>query len=118
MSDSFDVYAEWLHIPGGNRAPNHYELLGLPLLENDPECIRNAYWERFSLVRRYEIGNYGERALRLLEELSQAFQCLSDADAKRRYDDLLRRNPAHAETVAGAGASLDDWKLIESWEMT
>lgn len=86
MSDSVRPYVEWLGIPPGNGEPNHYELLGLPLYESNAERIRTQYWERYELVRRYEVGVFSDVALNLLDELSQAFKCLSDPESKREYD--------------------------------
>jgi hypothetical protein len=40
-------YAQWLDIPGGNRRPNHYELLGLPLFESPVYGGRTCSGRRF-----------------------------------------------------------------------
>src|SRR5687768_7675812 len=101
MSDTLNPYADWLQVAGGNRAPNHYELLGLALFESDPEQIRSRYWDCYEKVRAYEVGNYTERAVALLEELSQAFQCLTDPDGKRQYDERLRQERALTTTLTG-----------------
>lgn len=86
----FDPYIEWLHIPAERRPPTHYDLLGLPPLESDIERIRAATLERTALVRRYQLSDKVELVNRLLAELSQAFDCLTNAARKRAYDDELR----------------------------
>jgi WD40 repeat protein len=90
MSSSFNPYSDWLQIGEEVTAPDHYQLLGLRRFEDDLQHIRDRYWERYELVRQYEVGAFSETAVQLLEELSQAFQCLSDPKAKSVYDDRLR----------------------------
>ena len=42
MAEQFDPYRKWLGIPSQDQPPNHYQLLGIPALENDPDVIENA----------------------------------------------------------------------------
>jgi hypothetical protein len=86
----FDPYLEWLKIPAERRPPTHYELLGLPAFEQDAARIHQAAMDRMALVRRYQLGERAEVVIGLLGELSRAFDCLSDADRKRDYDEQLR----------------------------
>ncbi|HVW39567.1 MAG TPA: hypothetical protein VHB99_19750 [Pirellulales bacterium] len=88
MND-FDVYRQWLGIPPDQRPPNHYELLGLDLSEDDAERIRAASLQRSAAVRRYCLGQHGAEATRLLGEIAAAFACLSDPAAKAAYDRQL-----------------------------
>lgn len=98
-----DPYREWLAIETDHEAPNHYELLGLALFTGDSAAVRQAFEDRYALVRRYEGGNYGDRALALLAELSDAFKCLTNEDEKSHYDQELRETLALRETRTDAG---------------
>lgn len=103
---SFDPYTAWLRIPENRRPPNHYELFGLPTLESDSERIRAAAMDRISLVRKYQIGQHAGDAIRLLGEMSRAFDCLTDAQRKLDYDRQLGSQQTvvaqPAQTVADA----------------
>src|SRR5688572_24554249 len=100
MSGAFNAYAELLQIEPSDRAPNHYELLNLPLFEQDAERILSQYWDRMEHVRKYQLGNYSEYAVPLLEELSQAFQCLSDPKSKAEYDGRLQAELASSDSLS------------------
>ena len=39
---TFDPYHQWLGIPAAEQPPNHYRLLGVPLLESDLDVIEAA----------------------------------------------------------------------------
>ena len=86
----FDPYLEWLKIPADRRPPTHYELLGLPAFESDASRIHAAAMERMALVRRYQLGDRSDLAIRLLGELSSAFDCVSDPARRNAYDERLR----------------------------
>jgi formylglycine-generating enzyme required for sulfatase activity len=96
---TFDPYDQWLNISPQRRPPNHYELLGLPLFENDPDRIHAAGMERIAHVRNFQLGQHGRDAIRLLGELAGAFDCLSTPERKATYDRQLRQS---AETAAPA----------------
>lgn len=84
-----DPYHEWLKVSSQQRPPNYYDLLGLPLFEQDVERIKQASLTQNAAVLKYKIGKYEEDAQRILSELSVAFVCLTDADRKRAYDRQL-----------------------------
>lgn len=85
----FDPYLQWLKIPAERRPPTHYELLGLEPNESDAARIHQAAMQRMALVRRYQLGEQADVVLRLLNELSVAFNCLSDPQRRRDYDEQL-----------------------------
>lgn len=87
---SFDPYLEWLQVPANRRPPNHYDLLGLPDFESDVVRIRAAGLTRTGQVRRYQLGRHAEDALRLIGELSAAYDCLTTPERKLQYDEDLR----------------------------
>ncbi len=100
----FDPYQKWLEIPRDRRPPTYYDLLGLEAFSDDSQAARAAHRERYSKVRTFELGTYGEQATQLLNELTLALDCLLDPDKKRAYDQTLGRS-SQAETVAEAPPS-------------
>lgn len=89
-SADFDPYLEWLEIPPQRRPPTYYDLLGLAAFECDPERIQQAALKRIELVRRYKVGRREDAASQLEHELTQAWNCLRDAERKKEYDATLR----------------------------
>lgn len=57
--DEFDPYHRWLGIPPKKRPPTHYDLLGLPLDEDDDEVIRAAAERQRSFLKRFQIQSAG-----------------------------------------------------------
>lgn len=98
-----DPYRDWLAIKTDHETPNHYELLGIAPFTGDPAAVRQAYEDRYALVRRYEVGNYGDRASALMAELSDAFKCLTNEHQKSQYDRELYEALAARETRTEAG---------------
>ncbi|MBI3463167.1 MAG: pilus assembly protein PilM [Planctomycetes bacterium] len=85
----FDSYWEWLRIPPGNRPLNHYGLLGLAAGEPDLSRIRTAALERIAYVRRFQLSPRSDESIRLQLELAGAFDCLTNPERKRAYDQGL-----------------------------
>jgi len=81
-----DHYEQWLQIPPNRRPPDHYDLLGVPVNERDPERIEQCAASRYEHVRKYAGGPEGPKANELLNELSQALTCLKSPDRKQDYD--------------------------------
>jgi hypothetical protein len=75
--------------------------LGLPDFESDGARIREAAMARIGLVRRYQLGRHADEAIRLISELSIAFDCLSTPQRKQHYDEGLRAAvaPSLASTI-------------------
>jgi formylglycine-generating enzyme required for sulfatase activity len=85
----FDPYVQWLRIPADRRPPTYYDLLGLPAFEADAARIRQSALERTEHVRRYQLGQHSQAAIRLLGELSRAFDTLTTPERKQQYDRQL-----------------------------
>ena len=48
---AFDAYYKWLSIPPDEQPPNHYRLLGVPLLESDLDVIEaNVHNSPFKVI--------------------------------------------------------------------
>lgn len=105
MSSEIDVYKEWLGIPEGDRPPDYYTLLRLIQFEDDVEKIQNNYRKLNAHVRKYATGQYLVRSQELLNELAKAMLCLTDAEAKREYDESQGRESVE-ETSGEPGTVL------------
>ncbi len=103
-----DPYRDWLAIETDHETPNHYELLGLDVFTDDTAVVHRAFEDRYALVRRYESGHYGDRALALMAELSDAFKCLTNEQQKSQYDRELH------ETLASRETSTDVWAMYDT----
>jgi len=91
---SFNAYAEWFGISNDHQPPNHYDLLGVAIFESNSEKIEEAFQNRYALVRRYQVGEHHEVAVRVLQELAQAHDCLQDDTQRQEYDQALaKKNP-------------------------
>ena len=53
---TFDPYHQWLGIPAAEQPPNHYRLLGVPLLESDLDVIEVAGRLVGSMVVKSRVG--------------------------------------------------------------
>ncbi|MFV1965380.1 MAG: pilus assembly protein PilM [Pirellulaceae bacterium] len=95
-----DPYTDWLGIPTNGCPPNHYELLGLEVFEQDLELISSKGQERFAVVHPYQIGAHRQQAIQLTKEISQALVCLEDPAAKADYDRKLQEAVASQRGAA------------------
>lgn len=89
MAEQFDPYRKWLGIPSQDQAPNHYQLLGIPIGENDPDVIENAANRQMAHVRTFQAGKHSKVSQQILNELSSAKRVLLTADKKSAYDAQL-----------------------------
>ena len=85
----FNAYQEWLGLTPAPDTPNHYELLGLEVLEADSEVIHAAAEKAMSRVRSCRPGGHAADWSRLLDELAEAKRCLGDEQSKAAYDRRL-----------------------------
>jgi len=134
MPESFDPYHAWLGIPKEDQPPNHYRLLGIPLLESSLTAIEHAADQRMTHLRTLQSGKHAKFSDKLLNEVAVARVCLLDPRKKAAYDKQLRENvipkpppppTGYEETVlhdakgASPGAKpaterrLGEYKLIE-----
>ena len=91
MAGAFDPYRTWLGIPPGQRSPDHYRLLGLPLFEDRPEAIQRAADQRMADLHALQTGEHAQAARELLAEVAAARVCLLDSQKKAAYDRRLRQ---------------------------
>jgi hypothetical protein len=89
----FDPYRQWLRIDGGRDAADFYQVFGLPAFTSDPQVIAVAADLTIERVQRLSPGAHRAAHRRLLEELSQAKECLLDPAARARYDQSLGGHP-------------------------
>ena len=86
MAEHFDPYHTWLGIPQERQPPNHYDLLGIPLFEDDPDVIEAAADRQMSHLRTYQTGRRAPLSQKLLNEVAGARTCLLNADKKAAYE--------------------------------
>ena len=98
MAEQFDPYRKWLGIPSQDQPPNHYQLLGIPALENDPDVIENAANRQMAHVRTFQNGKHSKVSQQILNELSTAKRCLLIPEKKTDYDAELKDQLAPANT--------------------
>jgi hypothetical protein len=91
---SFDPYQNWLGIPPHEQPPNLYRLLGLVLLEGNPEVIVQAADRQMAHVMSFQSGRFAELCQPLLNELGSARDCLLDPQQKANYDAQLQQSLA------------------------
>ncbi len=112
---AINVYNQWLGIREEDCPPNQYQLLRLPLFEDDSERIQANYKKLNALVRKYATGQYQNESQDLLNELAKAMLCLTDVERKRSYDESLGRESEPELTAAGSlpmGAQLCERGII------
>lgn len=95
---TLDVYRDWLGIKETARPLNHYQLLRVPLFEDDIGKIRKNYRKLNAHVRKYAAGQYGEKSQELLNELAKSMLCLTDLKRKAEYDASLGRTTDRPKT--------------------
>lgn len=99
MTGQFDPYHTWLGIPPQRQPPNHYDLLGIPLFEEDPTVISHAADQRMGFLRTFQTGAHQAESQRLLNEVAAARVCLLNAEKKAAYDRSLRAELAAAQAA-------------------
>jgi hypothetical protein len=97
MSENFDPYYKWLGIPPKDQPPSHYRLLGLELLESDPEVIDRAANRLMDYLQSITDNEHLAQSQALLNEIAAARLCLLDKEQKGRYDENLRAEKWLAE---------------------
>jgi hypothetical protein len=80
-----DLVAKWLGLAPGAWPPDHYALLGLHPGEADPRRIEESVHQRLLRLRPYQL-NHPEQVTEAMNRLARAYSCLTNAEAKRRYD--------------------------------
>ena len=89
-----DLYTEWLQVPPGERPPDHYALLGLPLFCDDKAAIEQAARKRLARLDRYGIHPdpiKRDACHRLMNEVARARVVLAHPGRKRPHDQELAR---------------------------
>ena len=103
-----DKICAWLGLPTGQWPPDHYALLGLKPGEGDVIRIDHQVQERLAKLRCYQLS-HPDQATEAMNQLAQAFLCLTDPAAKKAYDQATGINGAEAPApVMPTPAALDD----------
>lgn len=107
MSEPFDPYYKWLGVSPQEQPPNHYRLLGINLLESDPQVIESAADRQMVYLRTFQTGQHVQHAQKLLNEIAQARVCLLNPSKKEAYDVTLRKPATAAPAAAPQPASVE-----------
>ncbi len=108
MQNTFNPYHKWLAIPPEEQPPTLYRLLGVTPFETDPDVIHAAADARMGFLRTFQAGPNAGIAERLLNEVSRARVCLSDATRRAAYDCVLKAaKPADAEAAEASGPAVN-----------
>ena len=102
---SFDPYHRWLGIPPGEQPPNHYRLLGIAPLEDNPDVIESAADRQMGHLRNHQSGKHSALSQKLLNEVAAAKVCLLNPGKKAEYDSRLREQIEAAERPTAAEAA-------------
>lgn len=116
MEQKLDFYHRWLGIPPDEQPPNHYRLLGIPLLEASAEVIENAANQRMGHLRTFQTGKHAADSQRLLNEVAAARVCLLRPDKKAAYDQELRKKLAPKAAPVTAEAEAIDAELAQIFQ--
>lgn len=87
--DKLIAYHEWLGIPLKNDAPNHYELLGIPIFECNPNVISNGAARCISFLQSMVASEFAELAQEIQKEVAQAKLCLMREASRNEYQHKL-----------------------------
>ena len=91
MTQTLDVYRDWLKISEKARPLNHYQLLRLKMFEDDTAKVREHYRAMNAHVRKFAAGEFATQSQELLNELAKAMLCLTDKQRKGEYDAAMGR---------------------------
>jgi len=87
----FDPYRVWLNIQEPSRPLNPYQLLGLVLLEGDPQRIRAGFQRQQAAMTMWVDRADPQLWESVNHELEQAFDLLADPEQKAVLDAGIRR---------------------------
>lgn len=81
---------------------NHYDTLGVAPAASDAD-IKIAFRALASLLHPDRSGRYLEDAHDLMSKVNQAYACLSDVSARKRYDLVNKTETQSCEKCEGRG---------------
>jgi len=104
---SGDPYITLLDVRDLRRPPNAYQLLGLDDLESDLDVIERAAKARRSTLMSRRSTVSPMQWQRMMDELDQAIQTLTDSERKAEYDRKLEQDqhPSTNGMASGSGPS-------------
>jgi len=82
---SFDPYHKWLGLPPGKWMPDHFELLGLSIDEEDPTVIEHAIKRQRDFMKGMRGGKFPELVNQILIQIQDAEITLLEPDSRRKY---------------------------------
>ncbi len=119
VTEAFNPYREWLGLDTDARFLNHYQLLDLPEFEENTAKIHSAAERALVGVRSHRPGAQAAAWAKLLDDLADAKNCLTDPARKSAYDASLRggaRQPSGTRDASREKGPARDGALIEDEE--
>ena len=105
VSSGFDPYSEWLDLNVSASPLDHYQLLGIRRFEPNATVIAEAADRALSRVRSHRPGANAQAWAHLLDQISAAKSCLTDASMRAEYDRGLVQDASHQDAVSDLSAS-------------
>lgn len=106
MTD-YRLLESWLGLPAGCWPPDHYALLDLPPDVADASLIEQRVLERMDRLRAQQL-RHPELATVGMNQLAQAFVCLTDSAQRSAYDAALRRGVPAPSVAEAPGLQVGD----------
>ena len=82
---NFDPYHKWLGLPPSKWMPNHFELLGLSIDEDDPTVIKRASVRQRRAIEEFEDGEFANLAAQIVIQIEEARNALLNPYSRREY---------------------------------
>src|SRR5215207_1882947 len=98
----FDPYHKWLGIPPGKRPATLYQLLAISETEKDRDVVEAAAVRQSAYVRNFQKGPNGDLAAKILAEISEARDVITDPARRKSYDEKLEAERPKPKPVASA----------------
>ncbi len=111
----FDPYGQWLGIPKEQRPINCYQLLGISPRVTDPEAIEEAAEQRTELISRHKEGPHAQACAKLLKEIAQSKNVLTNPAKRKEYDSRMRQQ-ASARASDAVVEAVEEAVIVEEVE--
>ena len=86
---TFDPYHKWLGIPAEKQPPTHYQLLGISPHESDTSVMNESAKMRTVHLKSHRNGPNATACEKLLAQIEEARNTLSDTKQRSQYDAKL-----------------------------
>lgn len=106
-----DLYTRWLGIEPGQRPPDHYTLLSLPLFTHTPNAVEaaaRAQMEKLDPYAMHPDREQRDASTRMMNEIAQARMLLADPIRREEYDRELAGQRGIEPPGAGGESAMEE----------